>query len=290
MKVIVRGYPLPVKFLRPSSSITVATSGLAIVDYENNAGIALTPTITNDTTSTTLASAVSKRATSITCTTSLSVSSSYELTTTNGKVSHIYVIGVSGATAELRDEIPYNVNSGAVIKGLNASCNVSLTAAYTSSVCLFRWTLSDGRVYEEEGQVVNRLQIIPVTSEDLYRRWPRLRGEVMRGQQSQQFEPQIDQVWDGLRDRLWGSGYILDHCKRPSVWRDYLFAELALMLTEAGYNLDATNDRVTFRDSMERKRDAEWNSVLSQNNLWFDDDDDDRIEAGEEGSVLRIYE
>ena len=289
MKVIVRGYPLPVKFVRPSSAVTVATSGLAILNPNSNAAVVLTPTVANDSTAVSLISSVTKKSKIISCS-SLSSETEYELISSNGKVSKIYVIGVSGNSCELRDELPYSLSTGSVIKGIETEANVSLTAAYTDQTVIMRWTLSNGMVQEEEAQVVNRSQIVPIRSEDLYRRWPRLRGEVLRGQQSYEFQPQIDQVWSNLRDRLWGSGYFLDHCKRPSVWSDYLYAELALMLTEAGFNLDGTNDRVSFRDSMERKRDSEWNSVMSQNNLWFDDNDNDIIDNAETGSALRLVE
>lgn len=289
MLVIARGYPLNITYLRPLASVSVTASGCACVNPATGKTVA-TPTVANDSTNTSLISAVSRRDVFLQAS-GLSVSTSYELTTSNGKRSLIYIIGVSGNECELRDALPYDmIATGTTIKGIECNCTISLTSAFTEDSALIRWTLSNGLIAEEEIQITNQLALCPVTVEHIYTKWPRMRGYNLKGQGGDSLQPQIDYVWGTLRDRLWSSKLMLDKCKRPSVFKEYILAELAFLLTDAGFNISGANDLSIYKTEITNGIQAAWISALSSNNLWFDENDNDIEQDDETGSIMRLIE
>jgi hypothetical protein len=252
----------------------------------DSAGLTITPA--NDATSASVTTAASRGDVTLYAT-GLTVGKTYQLITAAGRETLITVEAYATPAATISTRLPWDVSVGSLIKGITSTASFTIPSTYTSRSILIEYTLSDATVMREEALVGSRRLMTPVTSADLLTRYPRLRD---RKQGEVGFDNQISDVLAKARATFWQAGHVLDDCPTPAVMRDYLIAEITLQLLDAGYDVQASGDRMESRREMERVRDQEFSRLLNASNLWIDASEDRRKtddETGPQGGITMSW-
>jgi len=261
----------------------VTVSSATAYDPDGGTDAGLTLVVANGAVNAALNSAAA-RGDEVIYATGVTAGKSYRLVSADGRTLPIYVEGVSGTACTLATKIPFGIASG-YIKSVESTITLTIPSTYTSRTIEIEYTLSDSSVYRESCLVASRKLMVPITTDDILARYPRLRN---RAQGELGFDVQIADVLAKARAQFWLAGYVLDDIVQPALLKDYLMAEVCLQLTVAGYDLTATGDRIESSREFERMRDQERSMLMNAQNLWIDEDEDRDQDDGETGPVGTI--
>ena len=280
MRVLVRGKSETITILR---GVGITITSTTAYDPDTGLTAGLTITDTDDTTSAALLTAVAKGAASFSAS-GLVAGHNYTIQTGDGRTWPVLVESVSGTTCGTTTKAPFAITSGTV-KGVESTITTTVPAAYTGRLLEIEYTLSDATVQQESVLIASRKLVDPITSEDILNRYPRLRN---RAQGEAGFSAQIADVMARARAQFWGLGYVLDDVRAPALLKDFLIAEVSLLLIQAGYDIAATGDRAESIREFERWRDREYTMLQTAPNLWIDTNEDRVKDDSETGPVNGI--
>lgn len=279
MLTLLKGKSETIKLTRSDPALTV--TGLSVFD-PTDASEPCTATVDNDATDTTLDSSASRNTSTIIAT-GLTAGTQYHVTDTTGKTLRINVIGVEGTTCTLRDPLPYGLNTGAAVKGIESTSTFTVPAAYDQTSVTVEWSLSDGDVFPDELITSKYKFYNSLTSDDLYIRWSRLKNNEPSYQKSQglEFQPQIDRAVDMIRDKFWRDGHVLDRIRSPKLASELIVIQTGMILVNMGFDLAASTDASDTRADLRNQLKAAYIEVLGATNLWRDEDEDRIKDAGD---------
>lgn len=280
MRCLLRGRAETITVQR-DYSVTVSSAKAYDPDGGEDTGLMLT--VANGAVSAALLSAAARGADTVLAT-GVTAGKAYRLVSGDGRTIPIYVEGVSGTTCTLASRLPFAVTTG-YIKSIESTITITIPSTYASRTIEIEYTLSDSSVYRESCLVASRKLMVPLTTEDILNRYPRLRN---RNQGELGFDAQIADVLAKTRAQFWLAGYVLDDIVQPALLKDLLIAEVSLQLLAAGYDVAATGDRVESAREFERMRDQEKSMLMNAQNLWIDEDEDRNQDDGETGPVGTI--
>ena len=276
MDILIRGRAETLTIYRDRS---VTLSSAASYDPETGADTGLTLTVANDATSAALLAAAAQGQKTIYAT-GLTVGTRYHLLSGDGRTLEIVPEAVDGTTVTLDKKLPWSAATG-VVYGIQSTIGITVPASYTSRLVQIEATFSDSLVQQFSRLVASRRIVVPVTTEDILTRYPRLRN---RGQGEVGFDAQIADVVERARDEFYRDGWVLDDIRSPSVLKNYLIAEVALLLTASGYDLIAGGDRYETRREITDMRDRELTMLRTAPNIWIDSNEDRTQDDGETAS------
>ena len=277
MDILIRGRSETITLYR-ARGITLTSA----VAYDPATGLTagLTLTCANDATAAALLSAATKQSETIYAT-GLTVGKRYQILGTDGRALDVTAVAVAGTTVTLASKLPYAIAAGTAY-GLQSTIVLTVPSTYTSRLIEIEATFSDGLVQQFSRLIGSRRIVVPITSEDVLTRYPRLRN---RAQGELGFDAQITDVVDRARDDFWMDGDVLDDIRAPGMLKNYLLAEIGLQLLAAGYDLSAGGDAYESRRQMMDLRDREMTMLKTSPNLWIDRNEDRLEDDGETGPV-----
>ena len=211
----------------------------------------------------------------------LTVGTPYRLVASDGRELDIIPEGVAGTTVTLRQALPYPVTGGTVYS-VTSTATFTIPTTFTGRLLEVEFAFSDGLQQQQSVLLASRLLVTPITSADILARYPRLRK---RTQGELGFESQIADVLDRARDEFYRIGIVLDDIRSPGMLKNYLIAEVALLLAQAGFDLMGAGDPAEsvrlLMDGCARER----LMLESSPNLWIDTDENRTQDDGETGRV-----
>ena len=205
----------------------------------------------------------------------------YRLVSEDGREIDIYAVGVNGTTVTLSRPLPFAVAVG-TLYGVTSTATLTVPATFAGRLLEVEYLFSDSLRRQQSALVASRLLIDPVTTEDILARYPRLRK---RTQGELGFDTQIADVIDRARDEFWRIGIVLDDIRSPGMLKNYLIAEVALLLAQAGYDLAGTGDANENQRTLMDTRDRERLMLQSAPNLWIDRNENRKADDGETARV-----
>ena len=213
--------------------------------------------------------------------TGLTVGTPYRLVASDGRELDIIPEGVVGTTVTLRQALPYPVTGGTVYS-VTSTATFTVPTTFTGRLLEVEFTFSDGLQQQQSVLLASRLLVTPITSADILARYPRLRK---RTQGELGFETQIADVLDRARDEFYRLGIVLDDIRSPGMLKNYLIAEVALLLAQAGFDLMGAGDPAESMRLLMDGRDRERLMLESSPALWIDTDENRVQDDGETGRV-----
>ena len=279
MHVLILGKSETITVRRPSRSVTLSSA--TFTNPSDGTEIA-TATVANDSTAETLLSSSSRNSYYIYAS-GLTVGADYVIETDSGKSFPVHIIGITGTEVEISDPLPFDIDAGTVY-GITATATITIPSDYDEKSVVISYTWSDGTETVDEALAVTRRVSAPITSEDLYQRWSRLRGSApieMGGS----FDSTIDSAMDILRLKFWQQGILLDDIRTPSMIRELVFAQTAELLADMGYDPSGTGDMVEFRSEMRKRLSTEMKNLVNSRNLWIDSYNNNIAGDDERGTI-----
>jgi len=270
MDVLLKGKSNTITLNRISTDITV--SSCSFLNPTNGVVIA-TADVDSDDMATALSTAISRNAGSITTDIALVINTDYKLTTSTGKIIDISVVGVSGTSAELSDKIPFNIASGTV-SGIKSTATITIPSDYDPDSVAVEWTMSDSTMISDEVITSKWKLYNPVTSQDLYTRFSRLKNNVPSYQLGKGFQPQIDVALGLIRERFWLNSLVIDHARSPKQLKELIIIQASLILVNMNFDLSASMNIQETREDLQLQYEQELNRILTSLNFWRDEGED----------------
>lgn len=283
MKTLQIGVANTVEYYRTSSAITCTK--VEYYDVLDGTLLATDSSPTNDATDLTVSVAAADGDATITLSGTLAAGYKYEVGPETAGEFPPFVIDVisinTDDVAELKYELTREIAASATVKGIR------VTSTYTPADSTYRavravFTLSNGKVEQEEYLLFKRFVRCPIAALDVIQRWSRIINKEPAWQRrtGQSWQPQIDEAWERVVDDLYVRNIMVDTIINPGILKELVFTHFDRILTEMGIDAVAGDNRLERLKMLERKVDTEMQRVMSAP-LALDKDEDNQMDNEE---------
>ena len=289
MYIAIKGKSESFKFLRSASDVILSSASL-VNDTNTSIVTSSSVSVSNDTLSETITSSAEAGTYSIQVTnpSNFSIGNKYYLKGVNGQHQIVLVTAIDSTYIELKSPLAFDISSSSTIEGIECTVTFTVNSDNTDKAGFMELVFNDASTYNIEVVLVKQKIYNPISSEDLYTRWSRLRGNAPSDQGGDEFQPQINEALDILRGIFWSSGYRLDHLKNSSLIKEPLLAQTVMILTKMGYDPAGVGDLESFTTDMNKQVTKKIRELLSSENIWIDTDGDNERADSEQRTIFRL--
>ena len=205
----------------------------------------------------------------------------YYLKASDGSFEIVDIQRCSNAVATLANPLRSTYDVSTPLLGLFARGSWT-PGENTPDLIIFQWELNGTDIITEDALVVNRKVQIPITGEELFELYPKLREYSTSELPGNQGEIWAQQAWEELYNTFWQQGKVLDNIRSPSVLKAPLLAQISVLLAKQGINITSSYEGGfdAVREA-EKQLNREINRLVRSQNVWLDTDDDGIYDAGE---------